>query len=347
MPPSLNGPPPLKRMLLPALFVGGLFYVTLRGPASQDGSSLESVLQGEALGTTWTVKLHHIEDTTAAQETIEATLSEVDQQMSTYRSDSELMGLNAHADTSPVAVSGPLFAVLEEAITVGRVTQGAFDVTVGPMVDAWGFGRHKHDRRPTADEIDALRSYVGFDKLTLDGGTVRKAHPKTTVDLSAIAKGHAVDRVATALTELGHRDLLVEIGGEFVARGHNVRGEVWRLGIERPSESERAVYDTVALQNAAMATSGDYRNVRFVDGQRLSHLIDPRSGSPITHGLASVTVIAPRCATADAWATALSVLGQEQGPQLAEDQGLAAHFIVRAADGSFTHQTTAAFDALR
>jgi thiamine biosynthesis lipoprotein len=305
------------------------------------------VLQGEALGTTWMVRLIHPADPAAARSAIERTLAEVDEQMSTYRPDSELMALNAHKTTAPRVASPELSALIEESLAIGRASNGAFDITVGPMVDAWGFGWHRHDQMPSVEQIARLRDRVGLDKLTLRDGRVQKVHPETTVDLSAIAKGHAVDRVASSLAAQGHSDLLVEIGGEFVAWGHNAQGEPWRLGIERPSESERTVYDSIELHDAAMATSGDYRNVRFVGGRRISHLLDPRTGRPVDHHLASVTVIAPSCATADAWATALLVLGEEEGLKVAEARGLAAYFIIRAPDGSFTYLTTTAFDALR
>ena len=188
---------------------------------------------------------------------------------------------------------------------------------------------------------------VGQDKLELEGSQLRKAHPELEIDLSAIAKGYAVDLVTEQLEASGRTNIMVEVGGEIVARGLNPQGKVWRLGIEKPTQNDRTVHEVVELKNSAMATSGDYRNYYESNGQRLSHLIDPRTMKPITHRLASVTVIAPKCATADGWATALSVMGEKEGLALANELGLSALFIVRDAEGSFSTKRSNAFDALK
>jgi thiamine biosynthesis lipoprotein len=333
-------------MIVPALFVGGLFYVTWRGSPLDVPVAAETVLSGNALGTTWTVKLVDGADVEAARTSVESALALVDEQMSTYRSDSELMQLNAHTGEDAVTVSLELATVLNEAIEIGNASGGSLDVTVGPLVEIWGFGRNKHERVPSEDEIAQIRSHVGLDKISVQNQQVTKRDGETQIDLSAIAKGFVVDQIAEGLIRLGHTDMMVEVGGEIVARGTNIRGDVWRFGIEQPSEGERSVYKAVPLRNGAMATSGDYRNVYFVDDRRVSHLIDPRTAAPIEHSLASVTVLGERCSTADAWATALLVLGETEGPIIAEQQGIAAHFIVREEDGSFISRTTPAFDAL-
>jgi thiamine biosynthesis lipoprotein len=333
-------------MILPALFVGGLFYVTFtREPAGPQ----QLVVQGEALGTTWVLKSAEPpseESTKQLTELVETALAEVDQQMSTYRDDSELMKFNRSTTLEGVAVSTALDDVVQEALEIGAQSQGAFDVTIGPAVRAWGFGPDDRRMPPTDGVLERLKSHLGQDKLRLGEGKLYKSHPEVEIDLSAIAKGYAVDLVVERLTASGRLNLMAEVGGEIVARGLNPRGEPWRLGIETPTEQGRKVHRVVSLRDAAMATSGDYRNYYEVEGKRVSHLIDPRTLQPIEHRLASVTVVAERCATADAWATGLSVLGAREGFELAEQRALAALFIVRDEGGAFITKTTSAFDAL-
>jgi len=346
MGPRTDGPPPLKKLILPALFVGGLFYVTwTRTPEPPQ----QLVVQGEALGTTWTLKVsdaptQELEE--GLRQIVTAALADVDASMSTYRSDSELMKFNEAEALDPVGLSDGLGAVVAEAMDIGSVSGGAFDVTVGPLVNAWGFGPDKRPIVPTDETMQAIQPHVGLDKLELTERGLSKANPEVFVDLSAIAKGYAVDRVVADLEDAGFTDLLMEVGGEIVARGRNPSGAIWRLGIETPSEDGREVFHVVPLLNAGMATSGDYRQFYEVDGRRTSHLIDPRTGQPIEHRLASVTVVHERCSKADAWATALSVLGEQEGFSLAQKQGLSAFFIVRNEDGTFQTLATDSFDAL-
>ena len=346
MGPKTDGPPPLRKMILPALFVGGLFYVTFtRTPESPQ----QIVIQGEALGTTWTVKSSEpasAESEQAVRTVVDDALRLVDEQMSTYREDSNLMKLNAATAGDGFAVPEELGEVLNESLVVYGASKGAFDVTIGPAVRAWGFGPDKTRTPPSAEVLETLSAHVGSDKVHIEGNQVHKAHPELEIDLSAIAKGYAVDLIAERLAEEGRSNLMVEVGGEIVARGKNPAGHPWRLGIETPTSEGREVLKVVSLNDAAMATSGDYRNYYEVDGKRVSHLIDPRSMRPIEHKLASVTVIHPRCSTADAWATALSVLGEEEGFLLAEAQGLQAFFIVRDTDGAFSTKSTTSFKAL-
>jgi thiamine biosynthesis lipoprotein len=334
-------------MILPAIFVGGLFYVSFtRTPQLPQ----QIVIQGEALGTTWTVKSSEpatSESEQALRTVVVDALRLVDEQMSTYRPDSNLMSLNAATAVDGFGVPEQLGEVLTEALVVASASGGAFDVTIGPAVRAWGFGPDKTATPPSSEVLQALTSYVGSDKLRLEGSTVYKAHPALEIDLSAIAKGYAVDLIAERLAGEGRINLMVEVGGEIVARGSNPAGKPWRLGIETPTSEGREVLKVVPLNNAAMATSGDYRNYYEVDGKRVSHLIDPRTMRPIEHSLASVTVIHQRCSTADAWATALSVLGEDDGFLLAEAQGLQAFFIVRDTDGSFSSKSTTSFSALQ
>jgi thiamine biosynthesis lipoprotein len=264
-----------------------------------------------------------------------AEMDAVDASMSTYLEDSEVSRFNRHPDPTPFAVSAETFEVLRTALEISARTGGAFDVTVEPLVETWGFGPGAEPPRQLEDEeIEALLGRIGYDKLTLDeaASTVAKSLGGIHCDLSGIAKGHAVDRVAERLASLGVADFWVEIGGEVRAAGSNAGGTAWRLGIERPLFLPGTVQRIVPLDDMAVATSGDYRNYREVDGDRYSHLIDPRSGRPIGHHLASVSVFHRRCAIADAWATALMVMGEEEGFEAAAEEGLAALFLVREGD---------------
>jgi len=334
-----SGPPPLRKMILPAIFVGALFAVViLRQPA--ETSREHWSLGGQAIGTTFTVKLvlpdgPHGTETEAAA-TIRRVLDEVDRSMSTYRTDSEISRFN-DSGTEDFEASDELLVVMEEARRVAEITGGAFDVTVGPLVDAWGFGREATSTPPDAAAIDRLLEENGFHRVVVDAanGTLRKDRAELRCDLSAIAKGFAVDRVAEAMVELGFGDFMVEIGGEVRTSGRNPHDETWRIGVEKPQLVRGGVWDVVELADAAMATSGDYRNYYERDGVRISHLIDPRSGRPITHTLASVSVIHSSCMTADALATAISVLGPDEGRELVDREGLAALFLIRNTDGGF------------
>jgi thiamine biosynthesis lipoprotein len=295
-------------------------------------------LSGASMGTTYSVKLagvlegaRHAE----AQRAVDHALSEVDSAASTYRQDSELSRFNRTTEIdSPFQLSPVLLPIVTTALEVGQQSAGALDVTVAPLVDAWGFGPEAQ-RNPTPETVAAMRARVGLHLLQLEGTALKKRRADVALDLSAVAKGYAVDLIGAALEKLGHTDFLVEVGGELQARGQRPDGRPWRVGIEKPISHLRAVERAVALRDMSMATSGDYRNFYEVDGRRRSHLIDPRSGLPIEHALASVTVLHPVAARADAWATALTILGPTAGPELAERHGLAAFFVVRVAPTAF------------
>jgi FAD:protein FMN transferase len=307
--------------------------------------------RGATMGTYYSVKVAAVGLGEArlaeVQATIERELDDVDSKMSTWLEDSELSRFNRHAETTPFALSAATFEVLSAALEVARLAGGAYDVTVAPLVDAWGFGAEVERPDPSAEEIGRLLERVGYDQLELDAGasTVRKSRPDVHCDLSSIAKGYAVDRVAEALAALGFGDVWVEVGGEVRAAGRNAEGRIWRLGIERPRLEPGTLQRIMPLDGAAVATSGDYRNYRERDGARISHIIDPRTGSPVRHRLASVSVVSARCMIADAWATALMVLGPEDGEQLARRESLAVLFLVREGEG-FGEIMTPAFEAL-
>lgn len=317
-------------------------------PPAPDGASTE--LHGATMGTTYSVKLA---DPGAAaqrrslQRRVQDALAAVDGAMSTYRKDSELSRFNRTAGTDqPFAISAALRDVMAVALSVGTQSRGALDVTVGPLVDAWGFGPDHPEERPDPQRLASLREHVGLSKLRLSARGLSRSDGQLRCDLSAVAKGYAVDRVAAALDQAGMRNYLVEVGGELRARGRRRDGQPFQVGIERPQPGSRAIERVIPLVDRAMATSGDYRNYFLEGRRRRSHLIDPRSGAPVTHDLRSVTVVDAECARADAWATALLVLGPEAGPRLAEARGLSALFIVHHDGEEPRSIVTPAFAAL-
>jgi len=304
------------------------------------------------MGTTYTVKvvapaITEVERV-ATGNAIRAALDTVDGRMSTYKPDSELSRFNRSEDGRPFKLSAETIRVFLLAREVSEATGGAFDVTVGPLVNAWGFGPVKQTAPPNAAELEAIRERVGFRQLAIDADalTITKARPDIYADLSAIAKGFGVDQVAWALDARALVNYMVEVGGEVRVKGHNAAGIPWQVGIERPDSTTRQANIVVPMSNLSMATSGDYRNYVEKDGRRYSHEIDPTTGYPIRHNLASVTVLATECALADAYATGLLVLGIERGYALATEKGLAAYFIVRGPDGRFSERQTQAFAAL-
>ena len=300
------------------------------------------MVHGQVMGTTYTVKVvsdsregQSAEAKAALQSLVQEALDGVDGSMSTYKPTSELSQFNDGPGATDVTVSEDLATVLQLAFDVNRRSEGAFDVTVGPLVERWGFGaKGELEALPTDQEVAALLSRLGHDHLRFDADarTLRKDDAALRVDLSAIAKGYGVDKAAEALRVAGHGNFMVEVGGEIRVAGTTEAGRPWRLAVEKPNPTERAVYEVVSLEDRALATSGDYRNFTVVDGTRYSHTIDPTTGRPVTHRLASVSVVAPTCAEADALATALNVLGPQRGFALAEREGMAALFLVGTPD---------------
>ncbi len=246
-------------------------------------------------------------------------------------------------------VSEPLYAVLDAARAINQQSGGAFDVTVAPLVALWGFGANAADQRTPSDrEIDDALGRVGADKLELrsESRAARKLNPGVQLDLDAIAPGFVVDRISSELAALGYPDHIVEIGGEVRCRGRGPEGRSWRIAIERPRSVKRSVQALVVLDDLGISTSGDYREFRIIDGRRVSHTIDPRSGRPVAHALASVSVVHESVMLADGYATALMVLGPEEGYELAERLGLPVLFVSRSNDG-FTMRATPSFARLQ
>ncbi|TGN41290.1 FAD:protein FMN transferase [Marinobacter confluentis] len=280
----------------------------------------------------------------ALSEGIEKVLETVDASMSTWREDSELSRFNRLQNQDQwTEISPALYQVLARGQEISELTDGAFDVTIGPVVNLWGFGPDaRPEEIPAGEALAALLAATGHEKLELrpDPPSVR-AQPRQYVDLSAIAKGYAVDAVARFLASEGLSSFLVEIGGEVSVQGRKPGGDVWRLAIEEPVTDRRQVNRVVAIGDRAMATSGDYRNYYESEGRRFSHTIDPEDGMPIDHRLASVTVIAEDCMTADALATAFNVMGPEKARALATQENIAAYFIVRGDNGFETDYSPA------
>jgi len=276
-------------------------------------------------------------------------LENVNSKMSTYQDDSELSRFNRLPATDVFSLSSDTLHVFTEAARISEFTAGAFDITVGPLVDAWGFGPSKPDRIPTEDELALLQESVGWRNVVINqaAGSIHKKYSATRCDLSAIAKGYAVDRVSEALTKRGRQSHMVEVGGEVRTAGHNAANEPWRIAVERPLAGTDAPQRIVWLDDGAMATSGDYRNFIERDDIRYSHTIDPRSGRPVMHRLASVSVLHCSCMTADALATALMVMGEDEAFRFAAEHDLAVLLLIREDDGTFTEKSTPAFAIFR
>ncbi len=352
-PPDITS---FRRFILPFLFVMALFVVLVaRRPAPVDvNESLVWTFRAEAMGTTYTVKVLPPVDTAegSAEEAAMAVSGAVDRvnaSMSTYVKTSELSRFNQSVSTEPQSVSAELVGVVQAAQNISEATGGAFDVTIGPVINVWGFGPTKTINPPSADALKEAQQWVGWKKLGVDPSnkTLTKAVEKLYVDLSAIAKGYGVDAMGRALEDLGYGNYMVELGGEIRARGKGPNGD-WMIGVERPDGGAQDVGLVLPLRNHSMATSGNYRNFRVVDGKRVSHTMDARTGAPITHHVASVTVVTQDCMQADGWATALLVLGEKEGLELAIKEELAVLFFVGNTDGTtFKEVASPAFQALQ
>ena len=266
--------------------------------------------------------------------------------MSTYNPDSEVSRFNAERSTDWMAISTDTLLVIDEALRIARLTHGAFDVTIEPLVQLWGFGATVPPQLPPAQErIRGIVDTVDYTHIQTRPSppAVRKTHVNIAIDLSAIAKGFGVDKIAEYLSAADIDNSLVEIGGELRGRGSNPQGVPWQIAIEQPLAGQRSVQRVIRLADRAMATSGHYRNFFEYDKQRYSHIIDPKTGRPVTHSLASVSVLSRSTMVADGMATALMVLGPDAGVELAKRENLAAFFIVQT-DNGFVEISTPEFD---
>ncbi len=310
-------------------------------------------LSGETMGVLWHVTVNH---TPLGKEELEHTLNavihEVDARMSTYKEDSEVSRFAQAPAEKDFPVSADTAFVVEEALRISHLTAGAFDPTVQPLVQIWGFGPGSTPpHAPSPEQVEATRMHCGYTKLEVrPGPALRKAIPQLRLDLSAIAKGFGVDVLCSKLDELGIQNYLVEVGGELRTRGHAPSGGPWRIGIDHPQDMAlpgSQLQAIVELENAAIATSGDYRNFHLVDGKRVSHTIDPRTGYPVEHRLTSVSILAPTCMEADAVATACMVLGTEDGLRLVERMdGIEGYFLLHQ-EGKILSRKSPGFPALQ
>lgn len=292
---------------------------------------------GPTMGTTYNIKYLQQQDLpspAAVQAEIDRLLEEVNDQMSTYREDSELSRFNRHSSNEPFFVSDATATVIKEAIRINELTLGALDVTVGPLVNLWGFGPEaRRDKVPSPEKLAQRKAKTGIEHLTISGNYVSKAIPNLYVDLSTIAKGWGVDVVADYLNALNIDNFMVEIGGEMRLKGTNREGIAWRIAIEKPDTQQRQAQEIIQPGEMAIATSGDYRNYFERDGIRYSHIINPQTGYPINNKVVSVTVLDPSSMTADGLSTGLMVLGEEQAMALAEQHHIPVFMIVKTEDG--------------
>ncbi|MBR9843747.1 MAG: FAD:protein FMN transferase [Rhodobacteraceae bacterium] len=281
-------------------------------------------------------------------------LKAVDASMSNWNPASEVSRFSALRSTEAQEISPQFAQVMRAAQEVHRQSEGVFDVTLGPLIELWGFGaRSPDDPLPSEADIAATLARVGqarFLTLDMQAPSLTKTLPKVEVNLAAIAKGYGIDALAEMLREQGIKDYMVEIGGDLVTGGLNDKGQPWRIGIETPTlGAQGSLQRVIALSGHGMATSGDYRNFFERDGRRYSHLLDPATGRPVVHATTSATVLAENAMMADAWATAMLVLGAERGLAVAERHGVAVFFISRdrqEKDAPYILEESSAFTAL-
>ena len=304
-------------------------------------SPREVLISGRTMGTTYSVKIvaEPFQSTDGLQEKIDKRLDEINQSMSTYRKDSEISRFNRHPSVDEgFPISDDFFRVLTTGRKIFESSGGAWDATVDPLVNLWGFGRKKSTGSiPAKAQISKALQTVGFDKIRVKDQNLFKSNPDVTLDLGSIAKGYGVDQIAAVVGDSGFDNFLVEIGGEVFAKGYRIDGKPWRVGVNRPQkEAPRdAVYKVVSLTDRAMATSGDYRNYIEIEGRLYSHVIDPRTGWPVANGVVSATVLAPNCTLADGLATALMVMGPRSGLEMIHSlQDVECLIIVMKKDGT-------------
>lgn len=312
---------------------------------SGDATNLVSLVEtrGRTMGTTYSVLLFdppaNLDDDWRFA--VDAELRRVNDEMSTYLKSSQISQFNRSRETDWFAVSPGFAANVQLALRVSRATEGRFDVTIGPLIDAWGFGSADPDQGrdgnpgPTDQQLEALRARCGYQHLQvrMDPPAIRKDVPDLELNLSALAKGHGVDRIMNLLRSMSIENAFVEIGGEVRAIGDK-GGQSWKVGIERPpvDAQQRELQLALPIRDVAIATSGDYRNFFQSQGQRYSHFIDPQTGRPSTRSIASVSVAAGDCMTADAWATAFELVGVSRAMQLAREMQMDVFLIERAGE---------------
>ena len=302
------------------------------------------ILTGKAQGTTFNI---HYQDASGRDfsRSVDSLFRLIDKSMSLWDSTSTISRINRNE--TGIQVDTHFAAVLNRARAVSEATGGIFDVTVGPLVKAWGFSYKKGLPLPDSAKVDSLRQIIGFHKIRLENGAVQKTDPRMEIDFNAIAQGYTVDVIANFLEKNGVKNYLVEIGGEVRTAGSNDRGAAWQIGLDKPVELEatgnRQLQTTISLSGKSLATSGSYRKFVVRNGKKFSHAIDPRTGYSIAHNLLSVSVIAADCTTADAFATAFLVMGMEEAMQSAKANGLEIYCIYEDENGALQVRATDGF----
>ncbi|WP_156150606.1 FAD:protein FMN transferase ApbE [Pantoea sp. BL1] len=327
----------IKNILLIGALAGALTG------CDQQASRSALVLEGKIMGTQWRVSLAGVDPQrqAALQQAIQQQLDRDDHELSTWKKDSVLSRFNQYQGNQPQPVSADMADIVVEALRIGNKTGGAMDITVGPLVNLWGFGPTKQPvHTPSQAQIDAAKAQTGLQHLhvilSVDGQWLQKDLPALDVDLSTMGEGYATDHLARLMEQQGITDYLVSVGGAVLTRGQNANNQPWRVAIQKPTDRENAVEARVDLQGHGISTSGSYRNYYELDGKRISHVIDPATGRPIEHKLVSATVIATTALEADGWDTGLMVLGSERAQALALKEHLAVYLISKQGDG-FTH----------
>jgi FAD:protein FMN transferase len=307
--------------------------------ACQPQQSIYSKLNGFTMGTSYSVTLkietaNKTIDTSRLKQAIEQRLAVINQLMSTYIDESELSRFNQTQSTECLALSDETLSVINAAQLVFKQSHGKFDVTLAPLIELWGFDKKEtNDAIPDDAQIQLLLNQIGSDKFTVADDCVKKQHTALSINLSAIAKGYAVDQIAHVVSQSGSSDYLVEIGGEVANQGVNPQGKPWRIAIESASSQQRSIQRVLTPKGYGVATSGDYRNYFEKDGERYSHTIDPTTGKPIKHNLASVTVLHNQTMFADAYATAVMVMGDKEALVFAEEQQFPIFMLVKHEQG--------------
>jgi thiamine biosynthesis lipoprotein len=315
--------------------------------ACGNGDSLESI-DGPTMGSTYSIKYVRHADLPApadVQVEVEKILAEVDQQMSTYRSDSDIERFNALPANRCQKMPAPILELVRVGEQLSVQSEGSFDLTVEPLLNLWGFGpQAREEKVPTAQAQADVRQRVGHGHLRIDGDQLCK-DAAVEVDFNSIAAGYAVDRIAARLEALGIYNYLAEATGELKAAGRKLDGSPWRIALEEPRDDQQVAERIIAVDGYGLSTSGDYRNYFVQGGQRFSHTFDARTGAPVAHTLASVTVIHPSALMADGLSTLLLILGPERGWDYAEKHDIGAFFVIRA-DTGFVTRSSHAFERL-
>lgn len=317
-----------------------IIFIFIIGISSCESDSNRLVtISGETMGTTYSVKIinpNNIKPNNHIKTQIADILIKINQLMSTYLPKSELSRLNKVDSSEFQTISKELFNIIEYAVQISELTNGAFDVTSGALVDLWGFGSQLNQQTiPSEKKINETKEYVGYKKLILNKNTysIAKKNPKINIDLSAIAKGYAVDEIARYLDDTYIKDYLVEIGGEIRTKGNNIDNKPWKIAIEQAISKQRKIQRIINLNNAAMATSGDYRNYFIKKGVRYSHIINPLTGKPTLQDITSITIIDSSAAYADAIATAFMVFGYNKSIIIAEKLKIPFYMIIKTEHG--------------